>query len=167
MSHQLQITYEVDQTQCDLPSNDDETFVEHVVRGAVTIFSDVRAFRIWPCGVLRVSRSLVRLCTFPVMYGVEARESVLELDIDFRSTFENGHIILEAIRLGRKQDNLVVQIPPSDALQIVGSFHRNVLLDIFRRCPKVQDENLLLLKIPDAFALAGLMRMGKIGSNPV
>ena len=101
------------------------------------------------------------------MYGVEAQESVLDQSIDFRSAFKDGNIVLEFIRLGREQERLVVSLPPSEALQAVGAFHRDVLLEIFRLCPEVQDENQLLLRIPDAFALSFLARAGKIGPDAI
>ncbi len=98
------------------------------------------------------------------MYGVEASECVLDMGVDFRSTFENGILVLEVIDLPIKQNSLVIRVPPAEAQRIVGSFHRDVLFDLFGRCPKSLDER-LLLRIPDAFALAGLMRMAKIGSG--
>jgi hypothetical protein len=164
MHDSFRVTYEVEQVQCDLPTDIVHVFVEYVLVGTVTIFSGERSLKISPCGLLQVSQSLVRLCTFPVMYGVEASESRFDNGADFRSTFDDGVLVLE-VNPGFKEHNLVVRVPPVEAQKIVGSFHRDVLLDLFRLCPKLQYENLLLLKIRDAFPLAGLKFAGKIGSG--
>jgi hypothetical protein len=164
MIDEFRIAYNIDRVECDKSPNEVETFVEHVLRGSVTIYSGDRSIRIWPCGLLRVSRSLIRLCTFPALYRVEAQESILDEPIDFRSVYTDGNIVLEVGRIGQDHEKITISLPVSDALEIVGDFHKNILLELFRRCQNTLNEN-LLLQIPDAFPLSFLARTGRIALN--
>ncbi len=163
MADSLRITYDVELANFDVSTSEVEAFVEFTLRGSVTIHSNNGSMRIGPCGLLGVSRSLIRLCTFPVLYGVETNESVMDYGIDFRSVYEIGRITLEVGNFGREHDNISVSLAAAEAMEIAGAFHKNILLEIFRRCPRILDENRLLLQIPDAFPLAFLARTGKIG----
>jgi hypothetical protein len=162
MNDILGITYDIQQVRCDLPHDDVETFVEHILRGTASISFGDQSIHLPPCGLLRMSRSLIRLCTFPVLYGIEAHESVMDYGIDFRSTYQNQELCLEIKGFGDGREEIVLSLPMSEAIGIVGTFHRNILLEIFRRCPTIIDENRLLLTIPDGFALSFLARTGEI-----
>lgn len=165
MTQKFEITFDVDRADCNPCEHQVEPFVENVLRGSVTIISSDHSFCIKPCGILRVSRSLLRLCTFPILYGIEARETVLDLGIDFRAVYEKTYIALEIMILSRGRKNIVLSLPVADALQVLGRFHRDIVLEIFRRCPSLIDEIALLAEIPDAFALSFIARTTRYGSD--
>lgn len=158
MTDQLQISYELEKVDPNLHRDSVESFVEFAMRGVVTISCGERSSRIPPCGLLRVSRSLVRLCTFPVLYGEEAHESVLDYAIDFRSVYENGKLRLEIMNLDKKAESMTLSLLVADAQRIIGDFHKGLLFHLFRRCPELLDENLLMFQIPDAFPLSLIER---------
>ncbi len=158
MTGKLEISYELEKIDPDLPRDDVESFVEYTMRGVVTISYGDQSARIPPCGLLRVSRSLVRLCTFPVLYGEEAHESVLEYAIDFCSVYKDGRLLIDIENLHDSQGRMKLSLLVEEAQKIMGDFHRSVLFDMFKRCPNLLNENQLMLQIPDAFPLSFLAR---------
>jgi hypothetical protein len=159
MADPLQLSFEIEHLDCSATS-DVETFVSHVARGSVSIAAAGRQVRLSPCGVLRVSRSLLRICTFPVLYEIPAFESD-DLPWDFRAHTENDDLIITIS--GQLDREMLVRCPAIQAMRIIGRFHREVLLAILERCPSIGEH--LLLQIPDAFALSGMARTVRPGPS--
>lgn len=156
MTNNFWIKYEIERVDCSLPPDDTngsyEGFVAHAIKGKALIGFGEKSVPTGPCGLLQLSRSLIRLCTFPVLYSMEAFETVLDRDIDFRSVARDENIIF-TITEGHKS-RLVFEVPLREALQAVGAFHRDLLMKLFEACPPIREHGLLLIRIPDAFALA-------------
>jgi len=147
------ISYEINSVNCALPSDESngsfEGFLEDVLIGDVTIgggSSDLK----FSCGLLRLSRSLIGLCTFPALYGEEATGFVLDVDVNFHSVVQNGNIVLTIDSPTLRSRN-VFELPLEKILGIVGKFHKELLLDLNRLCPEIRNYGSLLVKIPDAF----------------
>jgi hypothetical protein len=116
----------------------------------VTISNESASVTIDSCGLFQLSRSLIRLCTYPTMYGMEATETAWDTDFDMRSTFHDGQLEL----LFRGAHATVFRVAIDQALRAVGKFNRDLLNELWVKCPSLRDEGTLLVRMPDAFALA-------------
>jgi hypothetical protein len=159
MSNDFWIKHKVEQVNCLIPrdSNPDyEGFMLNAMIGEAVIGSGEQSISTGKCSLLCLSRSLIRLCTFPVLYGTEAFESVMETSIDLRSRFNGGNLVI-SVQDGRVQV-LTFHVPLVAALQKVGSFHHSLLMSLFQSCPVLRDYGALLVGIPDAFAIEQMVR---------
>lgn len=153
------IEYAVESIDCQYSGNDSnaeyEVFMAHAIVGTVKLGSIDKSISVTSCGLLALSRSLIRLCIFPAMYGVEAFETILDTDVDLTSTYQDGFVELDVHRGIRSQ--LRIEVSLADAMGAVGRFHKALLLELFGACPQVRQHPLLLVRVPDAFALAQIL----------
>ena len=169
MPSRFSIDYEIGRVDCDCirsnPDNGDyEGFMLNAVMGEVTLRCGTKSISTGQCALLWLSRSLIRLCTFPVLYGLKASETVMETDIDLRSKYEKGKIILAISKKRRPQ--LAFEIPLAHALQTAGAFHRSLLVVLSEKCPALRANDLLLVRIPDGFALKHMRQLESATGRP-
>lgn len=156
-SGELCISYSVNSIDCERPDPHDtvEGFIRNAIIGSAAIRCGDQSLHIPECGLLHLSRSLIRLSTFPVLYGIRASETLLYPDVDFHSTFSDDGLELAVNDNGRR---LVFEVPLASTLRQVGTFHASLLQTLFETCPEVKLDGHLRLQIPDAFALAFLLK---------
>ena|SRR6185503_7520596 len=160
MTNDFWIKHKVEQVNCLIPREDSnpeyEGFMLNAMIGEAVIGSGDQSISTGKCSLLWLSRSLIRLCTFPVLYASEAYESVMETSTALRSRFQDGTLAI-SVQESRKQV-LTFQVPLVTAIQTVGAFHNDLLLTLFQSCPVLRDYGTLLVRIPDAFAIEQMLR---------
>ena len=152
----LWITYDVEEMDCTPPNEfsgaDMAGFLLSAISGSAVVGLDERSFSISTCGLLDLSHSLISLVTFPVFFDEPAVETVVGQDADLRSSYCDGRISLELIRLGAR-DSVVFDVPLDDAMETVGNFHLSLLRRLFRECPKLRMDGRLLVALHGGFRL--------------
>ncbi len=166
MADKFWIKYEIERIDCRLPKETSgfEGFIEHVLTGQAMIGFGDKSVSTGRCGLLGLWRSLIRLFTFPALYGREAFETVLDRDIDFRSDFQDGKVVFTIVEIGRSKFTFEVSVV--EALQVVGAFHHELLTKIFEAWPDIRRHGWLLIHIPDAFALAPMLPVVQHSAHP-
>jgi hypothetical protein len=163
MQDKFAITHDIEKIDCSIAFDTSYaasvSFVENVIIGTAKLKFLDKELSVARYPLFVLSRSLIRLCTFPILYGCEASESVLEQDIDFRSNFSNGRISLH-VNDGRKGE-FESQVFLDDALRTVGTFHLGLLAILLQECPAYRGYHIPMERIPDAFALAGILANGR------
>lgn len=150
------IEYAIEKIDCDSPADDSNTsyegFMLHAIIGRAMLHLGNQSIGIGRCGLLALSRSLIRLCTFPALYGLEAFETVIDLPTDFRASIDKENVVICVSSGSAKETKFVVSL--DEAMREIGAFHRGLLSELFVQCPQIKNHGLLLVRIPDAFALA-------------